>query len=192
MVFNGAIRPSLLLGYATGLLIGRFQPFHLGHLHAVAYALGEADRLLLGIGSSNRSREPANPFTAAERRAMILDSLESAARRRVTVCDIPDVQNHIRWMEVIRDTLPPFDAIFTNDEMTARLYRQQDVPVCSIPYLDRSSLSGTAIRGRMSAGRPWEDLVPAGAARALRHILDGMEWPAPGASGESSVGLSGF
>ncbi|ABK78173.1 hypothetical protein CENSYa_1551 [Cenarchaeum symbiosum A] len=35
-----------------GLLIGRFQPFHLGHLAAVRFALSRADRVWLGIGSS--------------------------------------------------------------------------------------------------------------------------------------------
>lgn len=165
------------MGYGTGLLIGRFQPFHLGHLHAVGYALNGVDRLLLGIGSSNRSREPENPFTVAERRSMILESLDAEARVRVAVCDIPDVQNHIRWMGIIRDTLPPFDVIFTNDDTTARLYRREGVPVSDIPFLDRPSLSGTVIRERIPAGRPWEDLVPAGTARVLYGILDDMEWP---------------
>ena len=165
------------MGYETGLLIGRFQPFHLGHLHAVRYALDDVERLLLGIGSSNRSREPANPFTAAERRAMILDSLDAEARKRVEVCEVPDVQNHIRWMGMIRDTLPPFDVIFTNDELTSRLYRREGVPVCDIPFLNRPSLSGTAVRDRISAGRPWGEMVPAGTARVMRRILDDVEWP---------------
>lgn len=165
------------MGYETGLLIGRFQPFHLGHLHAVGYALDMVDRLLLGIGSSNRSREPANPFTVDERRAMILDSLDAERLERLTVCHIPDVQNHIRWMGIIHDTLPPFDVIFTNDDTTARLYRREGVPVRGIPFLDRPSLSGTAIRKRMAAGEPWEDMVPAGTARVLHDALAGMKWP---------------
>ena len=177
MVFNGAPSPPLPLGYETGLLIGRFQPFHLGHLHAVGYALDMVDRLLLGIGSSNRSREPANPFTVDERSAMILDSLDAERRERLTVCHIPDVQNHIRWMGIIRDTLPSFDAIFTNDVITAKLYRREGVPVHAIPLLDRPSLSGTAIRRKISAGEPWEDVVPAGTARALSGILAEMKWP---------------
>ena len=165
------------MGYGTGLFIGRFQPFHLGHLHAVGYALDVVDRLLLGIGSSNRSREPANPFTAAERRAMILDSLDAETRGRVTVCEIPDVRNHIRWMGIIRDTLPPFDVIFTNDDTTAGLYRREGVPVSGIPFLDRPSLSGTAIRRKISTGDAWGALVPSGTAGALHRILGDMEWP---------------
>ena len=156
--------------YGTGLLIGRFQPFHLGHLHAVEYALGIADELLLGIGSSNRSGEPENPFTAVERHSMILESLDGRMREHITICEVPDVHNHMRWLDVINETLPDFDVVFTNDKLTARLYGQRGVPVCGIPFLERGSLSGTAVRDRLSKGLWWEDLVPAGTARVLRRL----------------------
>jgi Nicotinamide mononucleotide adenylyltransferase len=35
----------------TGLFVGRFQPFHRGHLEAVKYALGVVDRLVIVIGA---------------------------------------------------------------------------------------------------------------------------------------------
>ncbi len=41
----------------NGLLIGRFQPFHLGHLEAFRFALSKVDKLWIGIGSSNKSSE---------------------------------------------------------------------------------------------------------------------------------------
>ena len=37
-----------------GLLIGRFQPFHLGHLEALQFALSKVDKLWVGLGSSNK------------------------------------------------------------------------------------------------------------------------------------------
>ena len=37
-----------------GFLIGRFQPFHLGHLEAIKFALSKAEHLHIGIGSSNK------------------------------------------------------------------------------------------------------------------------------------------
>ncbi len=39
----------------NGLLIGRFQPFHLGHLEALQFALSKVDKLWIGLGSSNKS-----------------------------------------------------------------------------------------------------------------------------------------
>ena len=41
----------------NGLLIGRFQPFHLGHLEALRFALSKVDKLWLGLGSSNKPTE---------------------------------------------------------------------------------------------------------------------------------------
>ena len=41
----------------NGLLIGRFQPFHLGHLDAVLFGLSRTENLFIGIGSSNKSND---------------------------------------------------------------------------------------------------------------------------------------
>ena len=38
----------------NGLLIGRFQPFHLGHLEALQFALSKVEKLWVGLGSSNK------------------------------------------------------------------------------------------------------------------------------------------
>src|SRR3970282_1906733 len=51
-------------GNMNGLLIGRFQPFHLGHIEALRFALSQVDNLWIGIGSSNKPTEKNNPFTA--------------------------------------------------------------------------------------------------------------------------------
>ncbi len=58
-----------------GLLIGRFQPFHLGHLDAVMFGLSKVENLWIGIGSSNKHNERRNPFSVDERREMIISSI---------------------------------------------------------------------------------------------------------------------
>ena len=47
-----------------GLLIGRFQPFHLGHFEALQFALSKVDKLWVGLGSSNKPTQKNNPFSA--------------------------------------------------------------------------------------------------------------------------------
>ena len=54
-----------------GLLIGRFQPFHFGHLEALQFALSKVDKLWVGLGSSNKQIEKNNPFTAEQTKEMI-------------------------------------------------------------------------------------------------------------------------
>ena len=158
--------------YDKGLLIGRFQPFHNGHMHAIKYVLGQVNHLLLGIGSSNRSMERENPFTAQERKEMIQGSLSQQQHDRVTICFIPDVQNHIKWIALIQQTLPQFDVVFTNDEITRRLYTKKEMPVCSIPFLDRAYLSGTSIRHGISTGERWHHLVPRGTVTIVEPLQD--------------------
>ena len=50
-----------------GLFIGRFQPFHLGHLKDIKRAIQEVDELVIGVGSSNEECTKENPFTVEER-----------------------------------------------------------------------------------------------------------------------------
>ena len=155
-------------------MVGRFQPFHLGHMSALRFALGAADRLWIGIGSSNRPPEAANPFTAAERRDMILSSVDAGTAARIAIYDIPDVANHVRWLDLIDEIVPPFDVVFTNDRLTERLYSERKrgaVRTVRIPFLDRDELSGTRIRNMLKGGAPtsdWQRLVPSGTRDVLR------------------------
>lgn len=156
--------------YDEGLFIGRFQPFHSGHMYAVKHILDQVHHLLLGIGSSNRAMERDNPFTAQERKLMIQKSLNPQQQNRITIHFIPDVQNHIRWITLIEKTLPQFDIVFTNDDITCRLYTQKSIPVRNIPLLDRRHVSGTNIRRLISAGEAWHHHVPAGTVAIVEPI----------------------
>ncbi len=153
---------------SVGLLLGRFQPFHLGHLHALKYALSKVDQLLLGIGSSNKSRETDNPYNAQERYDMITQSVSDAMLGRITIHMVPDVDNHKEWVRMLYKTLPPFNTIFTNDSLTTKL--MANTSVYGIPFLNRTDLSGTVIRTRMATNMPWQHLVPGGTARVVRSL----------------------
>jgi bifunctional NMN adenylyltransferase/nudix hydrolase len=43
------------------VFIGRFQPFHAGHLAVVQHALSQSDRVLLLCGSARQPRSTRNP-----------------------------------------------------------------------------------------------------------------------------------
>lgn len=57
--------------FDLAVIVGRFQPFHNGHKHLIQEALKHADRVLILVGSANRSPNIKNPFTFAERKNMI-------------------------------------------------------------------------------------------------------------------------
>ncbi|MDH3361314.1 MAG: nicotinamide-nucleotide adenylyltransferase [Nitrosopumilus sp.] len=151
----------------NGLLIGRFQPFHLGHLEALRFALSKVDKLWVGLGSSNKPIEKNNPFTAEERKEMILSSIDDSMKENISIFFIPDVDNHVKWIEKIDTIVPKFDIIFSNDELTKHLYSKRTTQVVSIPFLNRDKLSGTNIRDLIVSDQKWEDLVPEGTKNFL-------------------------
>lgn len=153
-----------------GLLIGRFQPFHLGHLEALQFALSKVDKLWVGLGSSNKPPQKNNPFSAEERKKMILDSIDDSIKPRIQIYAIPDLENHIKWIELIDTIVPEFDVIFTNDDLTKHLYSKRNITVMSIPFTKREILSGTNIRDMIITDQNWEDLVPEGTKNFLNAI----------------------
>ena len=55
------------------IVLGRFQPFHLGHAGLVRAAVQHADgdEVVVAIGSAQAGWEANNPWTVEERQAMI-------------------------------------------------------------------------------------------------------------------------
>mgnify|MGYP001262099234 CR=1 FL=1 len=47
----------------VALFIGRFQPFHKGHLSALRWIAAKSSKVIVAIGSAQKSFEPDNPFT---------------------------------------------------------------------------------------------------------------------------------
>ena len=93
-----------------GVLIGRFQPFHFGHLRLVKDALKLSSKLLILVGSSNRPRLERNPWTYQERVTMIMESIHDAlgveGAGRVEIAPIPDrVYDYPAWLREVQVVL---------------------------------------------------------------------------------------
>ena len=115
-----------------GLLIGRFQPFHLGHLDAILFGLSRTENLFIGIGSSNKSNEKKNPFSSEERREMIVSSIEPSMIDRIKIFDIPDIDDHEKWTFEIDQVVPKYDVVFSNDEFTKTLFEKRKIDVIPV------------------------------------------------------------
>ena len=154
----------------NGFLIGRFQPFHLGHLEAVNFALSYVEQLYIGIGSSNKSNELRNPFTSEERHEMIVSSLDKKILQRISICNIPDVGDHSKWLQSIDRIIPKYDIVFSNDDFTQSIYEKNGKKIIPVILKSREDLSGTNIRKLIQTDGNWEDLVPNGTKNILLKI----------------------
>jgi nicotinamide-nucleotide adenylyltransferase len=160
----------------VGLLVGRFQPFHNGHLAAVKHALKKVDYLYIVVGSAQRSHERLNPFTAGERIMMIKAALNEAGvdPSRWMLIPVQDAISHSVWTATLKSTVPRFHVVFSNDTLTIRLLKEEGINVMPIPYLDRGTYSATNVRSRILERKDWEKLVPPAVARMVKE-LDGVE-----------------
>jgi nicotinamide-nucleotide adenylyltransferase len=156
----------------TGLYVGRFQPFHLGHLEAVKYILGRVDELVIVVGSAHDSHTQENPFTAGERITMIRLALKEARidANRYTVLPLPDAEFHKVWVSHLLSQTPSFDLVFTNEPLTGRLLKEAGMRVEKIPMFNRGAYTATEVRKRILEGKNWEELLPKSVAAYVRQI----------------------
>lgn len=159
-----------------GLFVGRFQPFHMGHLKAVKDILEKLDELVIVVGSSQYSHRMDNPFTAGERVTMIRRALEEEgiSPSRYWILPVPDVHVHMTWVAQVVGYTPKFTVVYTNDPLTRRLFIEAGYEVKPVPFHKRELYSATEIRKRMLNGKNWEELLSSSVVQFIKEI-DGVE-----------------
>ena len=91
----------------VALFIGRFQPFHNGHLAALKYIAARHPRVLVVIGSADKFREKENPFTARERMAMVRAVISEAGLSRICKpYPLSDIPNDYEWVMYLDAHVP--------------------------------------------------------------------------------------
>lgn len=157
----------------NGLLIGRFQPLHKGHLEVIRKISSECDTFIIGIGSAQYSHVPDNPFTSGERYDMIYHALREAGIDNAVMVPIEDMHIYSLWVSKVRSICPPFSVVYSNNPSTKRLFLEAGFEVRGSPLYNRSEYSGTEVRRRMIEGGDWRSLVPDSVARIIDNI-DGV------------------
>lgn len=159
-----------------GLFVGRFQPFHKGHLGAIEDVLKKVDELIIVIGSAQYSHRLDNPFTTGERVTMIREALNEAKieASRYLIIPIRDIHVHMLWVAEVAGFTPKFDIVYTNEPLTRRLFMEGGFKVEPIPFHNREKYSSTAVRERILKNQSWEELVPKSVAQFIKKI-EGVE-----------------
>ena len=154
----------------NALLIGRFQPFHNGHLHLIQTLCKTYTTVIIGVGSSQYSHMPENPFSYEERHEMITRSLAAAGVTNYQVVAIPDIYDPPHWVDHVRSIVSDFDVVISNNPETYRLFTAQGFTVKRTSMYKREQYSGHEIRQRMASGGRWTALVPPEVAAIIKEI----------------------
>ena len=94
----------------TGIFIGRFQPVHQGHIHALGVAASQVDKLYILIGSANTCRSIKNPWTFAERVNMIRAKMHANRIQNFEIIPLNDYRySDTQWMSDVRATIEHYN-----------------------------------------------------------------------------------
>jgi nicotinamide-nucleotide adenylyltransferase len=143
-----------------GVVIGRFQPFHNGHLLLIRQILRECNEVLIVVGSAQLNYTFTNPFTAGERILMIRKSLIEGGVDVSKIITIPlvDIENNAMWFPMLISMLPPFDIIYSGNRLVVSLASSY-LEVRSPKFVRKKHYNGSYIRHRILSGQKWSNLV---------------------------------
>lgn len=147
----------------SALFIGRFQPFHLGHLSILKKMFEENSLLKIGIGSSQESNTKLNPFSADERRQFIKESLKNLNldTSKVSIYDIPDLYDADKWANSISEIVGDIDILYAPNEWMRNLFANKRCIIVKPEFLNKDEYNGQNIRDFISEqNNKWKNLVP--------------------------------
>lgn len=142
------------------LFIGRFQPFHNGHLKAIQFILKRYNEIVIGIGSSQYCYTFNNPFTSDERKEMIEVTLKSRNITNFKIVLIPDIHNPPKWVDHVLSIYSNFNVVVTNSTITKNLFYEKGFKVIETPIYSKDKYSGRNIRNKIAKNQDWKKSVP--------------------------------
>ncbi len=152
--------------------IGRFQPFHRGHLSVIEDLLPKFDQVLVVIGSSDKFRTLENPFTVGERHAMAKETLEDLGVKpdKFKVIPLPDIDDDEKWVKHVVKTCPDFDAVAIVDNSRVEKLFRKDGKKKIVKPKKKYAISATVVREEIKKGSDLQKYLPKPVVAFLQKI----------------------
>ena len=135
----------------TALFLGRFQPFHLGHLDAIKQI--KEDDIIIAIGSAQYENTKDNPFSYKERKDMIDKVLKTEKINNYKIVPIKDIHNFPLWVDHV-DKHVKYDTIYTKSEITKELFKKKNKQVKELKQ--NVNISGEELRNLIRNNKDWK------------------------------------
>lgn len=167
---------------SLGMIHGRFQPFHNGHLEYLRLAWERSRELVIGItnpggappereaSDPRRNRAEDNPFTYWERLLMVEAVLAAEGIAPPRIVPFP-IGAPARLGAYVPGGAVHFIRVF-DDWGTTKVNRLRGLGY-AVEVLDHEAekgVSGTEVRSRMRSGGDWKSLVPPPAVRVIKTL----------------------
>ena len=163
----------------VGMIHGRFQPFHNGHLEYLRESVERSGAIVVGITNADRgstrheetdvhrSAAEANPWTYLERYRMIRGVLAAEGLGDCAVVPFP-IFDPTLLASYVEPGTTHFIRVLDDwgREKAARL-RAHGHSVVELPAPDRKHVSGSDVRERLRSGGDWRSLVPLAVAEVI-------------------------
>lgn len=173
-----------------GLVYGKFQPFHLGHLDYIRTAAKKCQILFIGIAYPNPietyPKDPdkpentsplRNPFNFYERLLMITNSLLEDGMNPRKFFVVPHqpiyLEPKFSYNYLPKDTVIFYGVISDWERIKLNRAVANGFKVNSFVLKGNEHISGIEVRRRMANDENWEELVPKAVAKVIRGI-DGV------------------
>lgn len=146
----------------TALFIGRFQPFHNGHIDAIEQIIShDVDKIIIGVGSSQEERTEKNPFSYYERKDMIERVLKKHFSIDFEVIPIPDFGDINKWTNHILNYVPKFDVVYSGNPHTEISFANKGKKFERVHLI--KDIKGSNIRTNINSNKnsnEWKENIP--------------------------------
>jgi len=153
------------------VFLGRFQPFHQGHHHAVEQLKDDYDNVRILIGSCETSRELDNPLTFEERTKLIKDCFPD-----IEVIGIKDEEKNKegnkKWAAKLEEEIEDDETLVSGNSLVKKLAEQHtQIDIEKPEMLNPEIYSGSEIRRRIRSDEEWRYLVKSCAEKRIDDYL---------------------
>lgn len=155
----------------VALFIGRFQPFHKGHLYALKWIAARSGKVIIAIGSAQEKNTANNPFSVKERMRMIREQLSDAGLlKKCSFAYVTDINSNELWAAHVDARVPKYEVVYSNNALVKKLMRKAGKTVRAVPFFRKGKFNATKIRTRMRKREKWQDRVPEKVKGVLKKI----------------------